>query len=654
MKITGRNWFWTGVTILALGVGCGTVVRYVGDQTGGGGGGGGGSTGIGSLDSSFSNDPLSPGGTGGTQPPDPNTGDVELPSQDTKSFFTAFQIDPVPEDTAGPKFVAAADIDQDGLIDLVSAWNQSQSIQIHLQRRDPSGVISFRTITLAGTTPIAIVAGLAIGNINGDAFPDIVVLVKASGLATFCPSCSGDPQALGELDGRILIYFNPANPGLIPDGDNWREMALENPFVSNRNATGHVQFPGAPTKDIETSKEKPEWSGFTSLAVANIDGQPGDDIVVALNPAQCNTFGQQPPLNTVDLWVNPGPGLAETASNWGIKDPSISPNRTGAGVPLTVMADAPNVKDIAVYDVDGDGDLDIVATFPSSMSLNVRWARNPLLEQGTAAVTSGLDDGIGNVCQGGFNDGAPCPNGDECLGLPGTADDGCCTPTSWHLLVNRWEVRPIGQIDTDADVLALADIDSDGFTDIAVRSTNGKLVQWFRRPNQLVVAPEFPPGGPTPNRFDFPWDVFTLTEFTDQEPEAIAFGDVTGDGQPELLVAVNGGVYWYDGTLNKTTIYDPWVGTTIIQDNPPPTTNGGTSSSGSSSSDSNSSSDGTLQGGTGVGVNATDVSTVINRLLAVDLDGDGKIDVIGTLDRRSGSGLSDDRIVWYRNTKTTN
>src|SRR5206468_87804 len=131
MKPTSRNWFWTALVIMVVGVGCGTVVRYIGDQ-GTPDTGGDGAAGFAALDSTFTDDPVSPGGTGGTAPPDPNTGDVELPAQDTRSFFTAFQIDPTAEDTAGPKFVAAGDIDQDGLMDLVSGWNQSQPIQIHL------------------------------------------------------------------------------------------------------------------------------------------------------------------------------------------------------------------------------------------------------------------------------------------------------------------------------------------------------------------------------------------------------------------------------------------------------------------------------------------------------------------------------------------
>ena len=53
-----------------------------------------------------------------------------------------------------------------------------------------------------------------------------------------------------------------------------------------------------------------------------------------------------------------------------------------------------------------------------------------------------------------------------------------------------------------------------------------------------------------------------------------------------------------------------------------------------------------------MGVEAVDTSTHINTLLVVDLDNDGKNDIVGTLDRRTGAGLSDDRLVWYRNTRT--
>ena len=592
MKAAISRWFAVAAALLVIAFGCDSVLNQVADD------GAGGGDGFATLDSEFSDASVTPGGIGvpdgGVPDPDPDTEIVELPSQETRSFFTAFQIDPVEEDTAGAKFVVAGDVDQDGLLDLVSGWNESQPIQLYLQRRDPTGVISFRTITLAGTYPVAAVAGVELGQINGDGWLDVVVLVKASGAGGMCPpkhcvndgDCAGDvkcspssnccegncdPTQVSRLEGQIIVYFSPGNAGLIPDGDRWRETILVNPLVlDDIGVHWRNQFPGKEYKPLEEAKVQPEWSGFTSLVVADMDGLNGDDILVALNPAACDAIGQSPPTNTVDLWVNPGGALAENPVGW--------------GAPTTLMADLPQVKDVEVMDIDSDGDLDVIATYTDAITRNIRWARNP---------------------------------------RPGGAVTGA------------WEQRPIAQLDTGADIMTIGDIDRDGMEDILVRSTNGRVVQWFRRPNPLVIEPEFPPNDTIPDRTNFPWPVFTLTEFTDQLPEAVSLGDVTGDGRLELIIAVEGGVYWYDSTVGDS-VYDPWFGNTIIQDDP--TADGETALE--------------APGGSGVGVGAVDTTTAINSLLVVDLDGDGRNDIVGTLDRRTGSGLSDDRLVWYRNTKT--
>ncbi|UCE58981.1 MAG: VCBS repeat-containing protein [Phycisphaerales bacterium] len=551
------------------------------------------------IDSEFSDAPVSPGGTGGVIQIVED--DIDLPGEETRSFFTAFQIDPVAEDSAGPKFVVAEDIDQDGLLDLVSAWNQSQPIQLHLQRRDADNNISFRTITIAGTTPVAVVAGLEVGQINDDGWLDIVVLCKATALMTLCPpKVEGqDPSFISNLDGAILVYFSPGNDTQIPDGDAWTEMELINPLV--QDPWIHDQFPGIQNVEFDESKTSPEWAGFTSLVVTNIDGIEGDDILVALNPGECENLGQKPPTNTVDLWNNPGPGFAEMSQFWGAPPPSGQ----SRNVPITLIGDAPQVKDLEVLDIDSDGDLDVVATYTNAISANVRWVRNPLV-----AHNPGGSDGPDAVIDG--------------------VDAG------WWYFASEWEQRPIGQIDTGADMMTIGDIDRDGFNDIVVRSTFGQIVQWFRQPNPLQIAPEFPPNDAVPDRFNFPWPVFTLTEFNDLEPGAVALGDVTGDDVPELMIASQGAVFWYDSSL-ADSVYDAWTPNTIIQDSP--IESGDPSQAGF------------ITPGAGVGVDTVDVTTSINALLVVDLDADGRNDIVGTLDRRSGAGLSDDRLVWYRNVR---
>ena len=635
MNATVRKWVVITGTMLAIVVGCNPTVTPVVDT-------GTGTDGLAVSDGGFSDAPVSPGGTGGVVDVGGDVGIDEVVitedgGEETRSFFTAFQIDPTAEDTAGPKFVVAGYVDDpnapegERTLDLVTGWNQSQPVQIHFQQRNADGTISFRTVVLAGTSPVAVIAGVELGHINADEFLDVVVLVKAAGAGTFCPPKvpGGDPTEISLLEGVILVYFNPGD-GIDPEtgepmyfnGDRWRQLVnapTRGPgFVNGLilDAEGdqwiHNQYPGNEEVSFDESKTQPEWSGFTSLVVVDLDEDGFDDVLVALNPGECETLGQNPPVNTIDLWVNPGFRNGEDpefAEFWGTRHPDGNwPDGRTRRVPVTLLAAVAQVKDIAVYDVDGDDDIDVVATFPNAISNNISWARNPLYTVSRELEFPGDFDAV----------------------VAGTLLDRI-DPGAPRFNATRWEVRPIGQLDSGADTLALGDIDNDGFTDVVVRSTAGQLVQWFRRPNAQTIQPEFPPFDPTPDRFNFPWNVFTLTEFDEQAPEGMAVGDFTGDGQVELAIAAEGAVFWYDGTLSET-VFDAWAPNTIIQDSPADAAD--------------------LTPGAGVGVSAVDVSTSINDILIVDLDEDGRLDIVATLDRRSGSGLSDDRIVWYRNIRT--
>lgn len=449
--------------------------------------------------------------------------------------FAAIQIDPSSEDSAGPQLVATGDLDGDGLLDVATGWNGSKPIQIHFQRRIGTST-TFETITLAGDFPITIVAGLGIADMNGDGINDVVALIKETGVFARCRLSGEILDAEDVPAGVIIIYYGPSVAANTTNALAWEEVAL------TQSSTA-----GAPPALPET----PEIGGFTSMAIGEVDGVNGPDIVVAWNANDCEGGG-----NRVEYYINPGPATARQASAW---------------APLTVAADAPSIKWVDMADIDRDGDLDIVATYPESRGQNLRWFRNPTID----------------------------------------------IPDTFHLSDGNWQVGAVGQLATGADVFDLGDIDGDGIIDVVVRSTNGKIISWFKGPRNPTTAPVR----------NLPWQVFTIAEFTTRVPEAISLGDIDGDGQLEVVASAEGAVLWLD-PFPFGSVFDQWQENLIIDDQQsfPVVIDPNVAES-----------------------EVTTKSTLINELLVVDLDADGTTDVIGTIDRRDQSGVTNDAVVWFRN-----
>ncbi len=392
---------------------------------------------------------ISTGGQATTQGTTVGGGTIAAPQ------YTQNIVDPVLEATAGAKVMKAADMDGDGLLDLVSGSNENQPIQLHM--RNTSG-LTFETFSISGGGPIASMIDLEIVDLDGDGNLDIAVLVRDTGFV---------PVQDASIRGAVVLLFAPDDP---TDQLAWTEVTI----------TATFNLPG---EDI----------GFAAFAVADFTGDGRADIMLGSNEIE--------ETDVIRLYQNPGGANARDGGAW-----------TEAGLPVTF--DVNLIQDLAAGDMDGDGDLDVVATFPTAKTFNVRWLVNPLQESGVDAAMAG----------------------------------------NWtrRIVGQQSEVDPENQ---GGDFIAVGDIDEDGNLDVAVAHGTLKLVQWFENPGPGFIEQQ-----------TFPWRVFNMAQLIEGvEMTQIQLIDMDLDGSLDLFATASGQMVGFE---RGSELRDFWNGFTILATNP--------------------------------------------------------------------------------------
>lgn len=418
-----------------------------------------------------------PGGIWGPQ--QSGTGASTTTTQPTiipSPLYLASQIDPRLEATAGAKVVVTAQFNDDNgdgvvngndWIDLVSGHVESQPVQIHLN--DGTG-LSYTTYTIAGGGPIFLIVDIQVADFDRDGRNDIAVLVRDTG---FVPVTNAD------LRGAVVFLFAPADPS---DALAWQEVVLAATFYLPSDEQGMVDF-----------------------AVADMNGDGYPDVVLGSNETENDGDDVE---KYIRLYLNPGPAQARTGNAW-----------TTTAAPLT--ADVVRVKSLELADIDGDGDLDIVTSFPDAKTLNIRWLGNPLIPAGPAAVSAGL----------------------------------------WtrRIIAQQAQVEPDNP---GGDSIAVGDIDGDGDIDVAAAHAELGIVQWFRNPARPADAG----GWQIVSQQTFPWEVYNLVAvnagFTIDQ---LQLADTNGDGELDGFITASGSMV---GLQRRTPVEDMWAAYVITATNP--------------------------------------------------------------------------------------
>lgn len=377
------------------------------------------------------------------------------------------QIDPLLEATAGASAAAKGDFNNDGLMDVVSVSSENQPVQLHLLNSQGA----FDLLSIAGGGPLAIMNDVDVADFNRDGKLDIAVLVKDTGFV---------PPKDVDMPSAVILLIQGADP-LNPS--NWIWVAP--PLGCHVN-------PQNPECGMFLSSDQ---TGPTDLEIGDFNNDGLPDFVIAANGPKPKGADAQAPHTFVLVYLNPGINSAANPAAWN---------------PLVADSDVLTYSDLAVADMDNDGDMDIVAAVPEAKTWNLHWLRNE-------------------------NNG-----------------------TTWTSVL-------IGEQTGGADYIDVGDINEDGSPDVVVAGSAYSLIQWFRSPGPANLAPSAP---------QVPWYVYNIGLISDIEvdgqSQTIEFNqlrvlDLDSDGEVEVFATGDGYAYEFQRTAN---LFNPWAGTGLFKADP--------------------------------------------------------------------------------------
>jgi hypothetical protein len=324
---------------------------------------------------------------------------------------------------AGPYSVASADLDGDGVADLVVANYTGNSVSVLLGRGD--GTFRPQVAYATGAGPFSV----AIGDLNRDGVPDLAVANYAGGTVSVL---------LGRGDGTFqpqVSYAAGGSAAAVAMGDLNRDGALDL-VVANAKSAGVSVLLGQGNGTFQLPTGYATGASPMSLAIGDLNGDGVPDVVVA-------NYGG----NTVSVLLGYGGGTLH---------------------PQVGYATGSSPRSVAIGDLDGDGVPDLaVANFAgATVSVLLGQGGGTFQAQTTTSVWGSPSSlAIGQFNRDGKADLVVTSQSSNVLAI--LAGDGT------GLFTNSGSNPATGLVPTS---VAVADLNRDGGPDLVVANYSSNTV----------------------------------------------------------------------------------------------------------------------------------------------------------------------------------